>query len=224
MIKLCHMKIAIITAVIISITSCKSTSDAPQVSPDGMQLKVSSRSTVTYEKEGVNFSEYNKVLILPSQIAFKSNWQSDFNRNRISLSTRLTDKDVLRIKEDVAQLFDEVFPEEFSKGNENILVDKPTTGVLIMKPTIIDLDVNPSNTKSTSNNRTFVHTAGQATLFLELYDSVSGEILARFIDTAIIGDNHYTHQANRVSNITEGERTIRGWGKALRVKYEAIQH
>jgi hypothetical protein len=80
-----------------------------QVSLDGMQLKVSSRSTVTYEKEGVNFSEYNKVLILPSQVAFKRNWQSDFNRNRISLSTRLTDKDVLRIKEDVAQFFDEIF-------------------------------------------------------------------------------------------------------------------
>jgi hypothetical protein len=60
-------------------------------------------------------------------------------------------------------------------------------------------------------------------LFLELYDSVSGEILARIIDSEVIGDNGYTQWANRVTNTADARRTIRKWAKALRVKYEESQ-
>jgi hypothetical protein len=90
---------------------CNSTNStsAPQVSPEGMALKKSTKSTVAYVKDGVDFSEYEKVLILPSVVAFKKDWKRDYNRNQTSLSTRVRDEDIIRIKADVAKLFDEVF-------------------------------------------------------------------------------------------------------------------
>jgi len=202
---------------------CSSSGNAPQVSEDGMQLKVDKRSTVAYQKEGVNFAEYTQVQILPSQVAFKKNWQRDYNRNQATLSSRIKDEDVIRIKSGVAKLFDEVFKEEFAKAGDNPLVDKAGTATLIMKPSIINLDIHAPDVQSATRSTTYVSEAGRATLYLELFDGVSGEILARIIDSEIVGDNSYTTWANRVTNTADAKRTIRKWAKKLREKYDQAQ-
>ncbi|WP_114327372.1 DUF3313 family protein [Candidatus Colwellia aromaticivorans] len=216
------IKLSIIAVSLMLAVGCQSTTEAPQVSQDGMQLKVNKRSTIAYKKEGVNFSEYNKVLILPSQVAFKKNWQRDYNRSQSS-SARIKDKDVLRIKEGVAKLFDDVFKEEFGKIGDNPLVEKVEAGTLVIKPAIINLDVNAPDVQSAGRVTTYVNEAGKATLFLELYDGVSGEILARIIDSEVVGDNMSAQWANRVSNTADAKRTFRKWAKALRVKYDQAQ-
>ena len=221
--KMNSIKIGFLLGAMALVVSCQSTTEAPQVSPEGMQLKVSKRSTVAYKKEGVDFSEYNSVQILPSQVAFKKNWQRDFNRSQPSISARVKDEDVLRIKAGVAKLFDEGFKEEFGKAGDNLLVEKAGTGTLIIRPAIIDLDVNAPDLKSAGRVTTYVQETGKATLFLELYDGVSGEILARIIDSEIVGDNMYAQWANRVTNTANAKRTIRKWAKALRVKYDQAQ-
>jgi hypothetical protein len=217
------VKLSLVAASLMLAVGCQSTPETPKVSPDGMQLKVNERSTIAYKKEGVNFSEYSKVLILPSQVAFKKNWKRDYNRSHTSLSTRIKDEDVLRIKEGVAKLFDETFKEEFGKTGDNPLVEKTETGTLLLKPVIINLDVNAPDLKSAGRVTTYVNEAGQATLYLELYDGISGEILARIIDSEVIGDNMSAQWANRVSNTADAKRTIRKWAKALRAKYDQAQ-
>ena len=52
--------IALAASMAIGCTSTNPT-NAPQVSPEGMDLTKSTRSTVAYKKEGVDFSEYEKV-------------------------------------------------------------------------------------------------------------------------------------------------------------------
>ena len=201
---------------------CNTTSNVPQVSQDGMELEVNKRSTIGYKKEGIDFSEYTHVLILPSQVAFKKNWQRDYNRDQVGLSTRVKDEDVIRIKTGVAKLFDEVFKEEFSKTGDNPVVEKSGTGTLILKPAIINLDVNAPDLKSAARVKTFTSETGKATLFLEMYDGVSGEILARVIDAEIVGNNTHTSWANRVTNTADAKRTIRKWAKNLRAKYDQV--
>ncbi|PKG82008.1 DUF3313 domain-containing protein [Colwellia sp. 75C3] len=211
--------IALVASLAIGCTSTNPTS-APQVSPDGMELKKSTRSTVAYKKEGVDFSEYDKVQILPSAVAFKKNWKRDFNRNQTSLSTRIRDNDVIRIKADVAELFDEVFKDEFGKDAKFPLVDKVSSNTLVIRPAIVDLDVAAPDIKSSGNVKTYASDAGQATLFLELYDGVSGEILARILSASVAGDNSHYQWATRVSNRADAKRMIRKWAQALRTKYD----
>jgi len=201
---------------------CNSTNptNAPQVSPEGMELKKSTRSTVAYKKEGVDFSEYDKVQILPSAVAFKKNWKRDYNRNQSSLNTRVRDDDVIRIKAAVAKLFDEVFKEEFGKAADFPIVDTVSSNTLVIRPAIIDLDVSAPDIQSSVNVKRYASEAGQATLFLELYDGVSGEILARIVNVSVAGDDSYYQWATRVSNRTDAKRMIRKWAKALRTKYD----
>jgi hypothetical protein len=215
-------KLGLIAVAASVIMGCNSTNptNAAEVSPEGMELSVSTRSTVAYKKEGVDFSEYDKVQILPSAVAFKKNWKRDFNRDQSSLSTRVSDKDVLRIKTSVAELFDEVFKDEFGKDAKFPIVDEISSNTLVIRPAVIDLDVTAPDVRSSTNVKTFASDAGQATLFLELYDGVSGEILARILVASVAGDNGYNQWATRVSNRADAKRMIRKWAKALRTKYD----
>lgn len=211
--------IALAASMVMSCTSTNST-NAPQVSPEGMELKKSTRSTVAYKKEGVDFSEYNKVQILPSEVAFKKNWKRDYNRDQASLSTRIRDADVIRIKAEVAKLFDEVFTEEFGKDATFPIVDTVSSNTLVIRPAIINLDIAAPDIKSAANIKTYASDAGQATLFLELYDGVSGEILTRILTVSVAGDNSHYQWATRVSNRADAKRMIRKWAKGLRTKYD----
>lgn len=223
--KLKFLKMSIIAMSITLIIGCSSSyqSKVPQVSSEGMSLVKATRSTVAYKKEGVDFSEYSKVYILPSQVAFKKNWQRDYNRDQASLSSRLRDDDVIRIKEDIAKLFDEIFQEEFSRSIEPPIVNKLSTGTLIIKPAIINLEVSAPDIATATNIKKYTSEAGQGTLFLELYDGVSGEILARVIDSEVAGDNSYYQWATRVSNTADAKRLMRKWVKALHAKFEQVQ-
>jgi hypothetical protein len=220
--KLQGIKLSFIAFAALMVIGCNSTNptNAPQVSPEGMELKKSTRSTIAYTKEGVDFSEYDKVQILPSAVAFKKNWKRDYNRDQVSLSTRVSDADVIRMKADVATLFDEIFKEEFGKSAKFPIVDKVGSNTLVIRPAIINLDVAAPDIKSSINVKTYASEAGQATLFIELYDGVSGEILARAVNTAVAGDNSYYQWANRVSNRADAKRMIRKWAKALRIKFD----
>lgn len=209
------IKVGFILTAAALVFGCQSTTQSPQVSPEGMQLEVSNRSTVAYTKEGENFSEYVKVQILPSQVAFKKNWQRDYNCSQPSLSAR--------IKAGVAKLFDEVFKEEFGKENDNLIVEQAGVGTLVIKPAIINLEINAPDLQTAGRVKTYVKETGQATLFLELYDGVTGEILARIIDSEVVGDKMHAQWANRVKNTADAKRVIRKWAKALRIKYDQAQ-
>lgn len=218
--RLQYMKTSFIVALALLAMGCQST-DAPAVSPEGMQLKHDTRSTTAYKKEGVNFSDYSKVQFSPSTVAFKKNWQRDYNRNQSTISSRIKDSDVVRIKESVKVLLDETFKAEFGKSGTYSIVKHATSGTLLLKPTIIDLDVNAPDVMTATRSKTYANEAGKATLFLEIYDAVSGEILARIIDTETVGDNHGFYQwANRVTNSADAKRVIKKWAKTLREKFD----
>ncbi len=219
---LLNLKVIAITAAALTLSACSSinTQDAPAVSPEGMDLVKNTRSTIAYKKEGVNFADYDKIQISHSVVAFKKNWQRDYNRDQHSLSTRLNDKDVIRIKNDVAKLFDETFAAEFVKDSNYPIVKEAIAGTLLLKPAIINLDVNAPDVRSAANVKTYTQTAGEATLYLELYDAVSGEILARIVNAKEARDKGYYQWATRVSNRSDAKMIIKKWAKALRKGFD----
>jgi hypothetical protein len=95
-----------------------------------------------------------------------------------------------------------------------------SSNTLLIRPAIVNLDVAAPDLRTAENIKTYSSEAGQATLFLELYDGVSGEILARAVNASAAGDDSYYQWATRVSNRADAKRMIRKWAKALRKKYD----
>ena len=207
---------------VLALCGCSSmnTQVLPQVSSEGMTLDKNTRSTVAYKLEGVNFTHYDKIQISNSTVAFKKDWQQDYNRDQRYLSTRVSNKDVIRIKADVAQLFDQTLLEEFTNNSNYVIVEEVVEGTLLIKPAIINLDINAPDVRSAANIKNYVQTAGEATLFLEIYDAVSGEILARIIDTRKTRDKGYYQWATKVSNRQDAKIIIKKWAKSLRIKFD----
>ena len=128
-----------------------------------------------------SLARYDRVAILDCYVAFRKNWERDYNNEAMGLNQRITQKDIDRIKQQLADEFRKVFTKELQdKGYQ--VVDDAAADVLIVRPAIIDLDITAPDTMSPGMEVTLVASAGEMTLYMELYDSLSSELLARVID------------------------------------------
>jgi hypothetical protein len=97
------------------------------------------------------------------------------------------------------------------------VVDTQDYDVLLLRPAIIDLDISAPDTLSAGRSRTFSASTGSATLYIELYDSVSGQILGRAADRTNIRNNMGTVTwSNRVTNSADARRMFSRWAGFLR--------
>lgn len=187
----------------------------PSVSFDGMELVNHSRSSHVYRKADANFSSYNKIMLLPSTTAFKKSYKQDYNRSASIGTARIRDKDIERMKKTIAETFDTVFAEEIAKVAGYTLVTEAGQGVVIVKPMLINLDAHAPDLRTAGNVKTYVETAGEGTLYLEFFDAVSGEILARAVDARETRDNGFYSWATIVSNKADTRALVRSWAKKL---------
>ncbi len=171
-----------------------------------------SRIQVAYINPDADFSVFGRVAILDPYVAFRSNWQRDQNRNR---TRNVTSRDMERIREDVATLFERVFTERLEDAGYEV-VTVAGDDVLVLRPAIIDLDVTAPDTRTAGRSRTLTASTGAATLFLELVDSVSGDIIGRGIDRRNIrsaGTN--LSWSNSVTNTADARRMLGRWADTL---------
>jgi len=196
--------------------------DIPEFTHDGLQRVIDSKAALAYVKPDVDFSRYDRFMILDCYVAFKKDWQKDYNRDQVSLSGRVTDKDMERMRNDMAELFREVFVEELTENEGYELVEEAAGNTLLIRPAIIDLDASAPDTQSAGRSYTFVDSAGAATLYIELYDSVSGEILARAIDRKADRGHGTMQWANRATGRADAKRILRTWAGWLRERMDEI--
>jgi hypothetical protein len=185
----------------------------PETTPEGLKLVPKTKVSAVYLRDGVDFSGYTKVSILDCYVAFKKNWQRDQNSDS-GQPFKVSDNDVTRIKTELAEEFKKVFTKELTAKGQTVVT---TTGpdVLILRPAIINLDVAAPDTMQPGITHTFSASAGQATLFLELYDSVTSELLARVYDAEEVGDMGLIGVRNSVTNRSDAQRMLKKWADLL---------
>ena len=159
-----------------------------------------------------DFSVFKRVAILEPFVAFRSNWQRDQNRNR---TRNVRPRDMERIKEDVARLFERVFTERLEDAGYEV-VDMANVDVLLLRPAIIDLDITAPDTRTAGRSRTFTASTGAATLYMQLFDSYSGDIIGRAADRRSVrsgGGN--ISWSNSVTNSADARRMLGRWADRL---------
>jgi hypothetical protein len=186
----------------------------PEKTHEGLELLPDSKVAAAYVHPDADFSIYKRVMILDTYVAFRKNWDRD--QMRVT-GRRVKAKDIDRIKADVAALFEEVFIERLTANDGYEIVAAPDYDVLLLRAAIIDLDVAAPDIPKAGRSFSLTTTAGTATLYLELFDSVSGAILARAIDrrTARRPGSDLTW-SNRVTNSAEARRMFGRWADLLR--------
>ena len=194
----------------------------PETSHDGLHLQKDTKLAAVYLKPGETLKEYDKVAITDVVVSFKKNWQRNYNSETIGLDGRVTDKDVEIIKKRLAKEFREVFVNELRDNGGYEVVDTAAKDVLMLQPNIMNLVVTVPDVTQASMGRSFVASAGEMTLYLELYDSLTSDILARVEDVQAAGSYGVGHMSNRVKNKAEFDKVLTRWAKILRSHLDDI--
>ena len=187
--------------------------DLPKTTHDGLDLIEDTKLRAVYMKPDASLDQYTRVAILDTYVAFEKDWQRDYNRQSVGMSSRISDTDMNEIKKRVGDEFNKTFQEELEKKGFSVV---NTTGndVLVLRPAIVNLDVNAPDTMK-SFSRSYVSSAGSMTLYLELYDSVSNAIIARVIDPESAQHSYSGVPANRATNKQQEDIIVRKWADVL---------
>ena len=191
----------------------------PESTKDGLQLQHHTKLGAVYLKPGATLSVYDKVKLLDVYVAFEKNWQRDHNREEIGLEGRVSDKDMQKMKTELATGFNAVFKKELEKGGYSV-VDEIGADVMILRPAIINLTVTSPDILTAGISATFVASNGSMTLYAELYDSVTSDKFAEVLDAEEVGDHGFARQANRVTNKVEFDNTLKAWASILRKRLD----
>ena len=181
---------------------------------EGLQPVEVRNIDAVYQKPGVDFSQYRRLLIRDLDIAFSRGWE----RNQESATRNWSSEDSERIKRELAALFAKTVRRELETEGGYEIVDEPGQDVLEIRPSIVDLYINAPDLSRTEPGivRRYTTDAGRMTLIAELRDSISGELLARAYDKREDMRSTFWEWTTSVTNSQKAQLAISIWADALR--------
>lgn len=208
---------ALVASMTLSTASLIAKEESPQISLDGLELVEKDSRGEIYADPMVDWSVYTRILLDPASVSFRRNWQRDQNRMQ---PFKIKTADMEKIKSDLSELFNEVFTSELTEKGGYELAVASDENVMRITPQIVDLDVYAPDTMTPGIQKSYTREAGRMTLKLEIYDSVTGDLLAAASDRREAPDRGYMQWTTSASNRADARRMLQHWAKDLRVRLD----
>ena len=194
----------------------------PEVTEDGLHLYKQTKERLAYVRPGATFTQYKKLAILDPYVEFSKDWVKNYNRDQRDPSRQIRDSDLDRAKTALQKDFKRIFTEELQEGGRYQVVDSGGPDVLVLRPALINIQVNAPDLMAAGRSATYVESAGAMTIYLELWDSASNTILARVIDGKA-DPALYGQLSSSVTNRTAADRMMRSWADELRSRLDLVR-
>lgn len=199
---------------VIGLAACMSAparENPPPVTVDGMHLVPDTRLGLVYADPDADLSGYSNLLLMDAQVAFRKNWRRDTNQN---LPFQVTAGDMENIKSELSVLFREIFSGELESAGFS-LVSAQAPDTLIIRPAIVDLNITSPDTPRGGTTRNITQSAGDMTLYLELRDSITGDLLVKAMDFQFDRSNITPHMMDRSRNERAARQLLSNWAQVL---------
>jgi hypothetical protein len=194
---------------------------ATPATSDGLVSVQSRTLDELYMRPNVRLSQYQKIIVDPAQASLKKNWLKDINAQR-DVQRWLVPEDAQRVRDEAATSMGPVVAEAFkTRGFE--VATAPGPGVLRLTPSVTDLYLNAPDTHDPGIQRYVVRDGGQATLQLEMRDSVTGELIGRVVDRGTAREIRLNNRATGVSNLFWFEAMFREWAGNCAKEFQVAQ-
>lgn len=192
--------------------------EAPEISTEGLSVVKKKGRTEIYADSNVDWAVYTKVRLDPATVAFRRNWQRDQNRSQ---PFKIKTEDMERIKSELSVLFGEVFSKELTENGGYVLSEESGEDVLRITPHIVDLDVAAPDTRNSPGmQRSYTESAGRMTLKMQLFDSVTGDLIAVTSDREEAPRRGYMQWTTSVTNRHEAKLLMERWAKEMRERLD----
>ena len=179
---------------------------------DGLQPVQVKGLSLAYKRPDATLAGYKRVRIDPVEVRFDKNWKPTEPGSRLPLSASVRED----IRTGLAKLVRDQFVKALAAQGRYPVVEESGPDVLRLRPFVVNLYVNaPDAGGSAAPSYSFQMSAGEMTLFMELFDSESGQILARVVDREQARSPGVGTMAGSVSNVAAAEDIAAAWARIL---------
>lgn len=208
----------ILPAALFLLAAFATTPGFSEVTEDGLTRVDKTKADLLYVRAGVSFAGYKKVVLLEPAVAFKKNWQANSNSTIEPTGHPVSDEGMAKMIATGKKMLTDEFSHRLTKAGYT-LVNEPGPDVLAIKSAILELDVYAPDPDSQLGlfKKVYTEYAGEATLVIELYDSVTGQILARAYDQTAGEYDSFARSTARThqTNLRDADYVINDWGRKL---------
>ncbi len=213
---------ALCAALLLACPGFAAQESAPEVTKDGLHLYKQTKTRLVYLKPGASFDQYKRFALLDCYVEFSQDWVKAYNRDQRDPSRQVRPSDLERAQAALQKDFKKIFTEELQQGGRYQLTDGAGPDVLLLRPALINIQVNAPDIMAAGSSSTFIESAGAMTLYLELWDSASNTLLARVTD-ASVDPSRFAQRASSVTNRAAADRIMRGWADELRTRLDLVR-
>lgn len=178
---------------------------------DGLQPIQVRGIELAFARPGATLAGYRRILLDPVEVAFRKDW----NPHRAATDRVLSTAEREAIRTAMAKIVLDEFAGQLQSAGGYPVVDVAGPDVLRIRTRIADLVVTAPATLSAASG-TYTLSAGEATLFAELYDSDTGQLLARVVDRREARGTGTLMLVNQEVNVREAKHMAATWARVLR--------
>ncbi len=189
------------------------TSPGAEVSFDGLHKVKGGRMAEAWARPDFDISSYSKVMVQGAGVEFRpGGWKGSSRDLGPAGHYAVADSTKVMFRQQMG----EAFMAELSKSEVFTIVTEPGPDVLLIRGSLIDV-ISKIPKENSVQSSTFVSEVGEATLVLEIRDSVSDGILYRATDrqTASRSGSGLSYSTT-VTNVMEFRRVAESWATILR--------
>lgn len=192
------------------------TSAEAEATFDGLYPVKGGRMDLAWARPDFSIKQYSKVILQGVGVEYRPGGASPKGSTmRATSNTEFYDPTPEQ-KARFEELMGDAFIAEMEKGENFEIVTEPGPDVLLITGGLLDV-VSYIPPDIVGRGNIYLSRVGEATLVLEMRDSVTGAILVRAIDRRAAEDAAgYGSQSNRVTNASEFRRVASAWARILR--------
>jgi len=217
-----------ITTLLISmglITGCATANPTVDTSPeaevtfDGLYPVKGGSADAAWVRPGADISKYSKIMLQGVGIEYRPGGESGRLHHSRSSNDHfeITDKQKSKFEE----LMREAFLKELGESEHFTIVSEAGPDVLLIRGGLLDV-VSYVPPEPIGRTEVFLSTVAEATLVLEIRDSVSEAIIARAVDRrAAENAARGFSRSNPVMNKSEVRRLASTWARLLRERLDS---
>jgi len=216
--------LAAIAAVGCSSTPTFQTGEDADVTHDGLTRMDRTVMDAVWARTDLDLRGITKIMLLGAGVEYRPVDGPYSGRRGVGSARRSSNTSEFQLHPETQALFEEeitgAFLEELAASEVFEIVEEPGPDVLLVHGGLLDV-VSRVPPENVGRSRVFLDSVGEATLVLEVRDSVSLTVLVRAVDRRAMA-GMTTFESSEPRNRAEVRRLGRRWGQMLREGLEAV--
>ncbi len=194
--------------------------DTAEITFDGLHKVKHASMDEVWVKPDIDLSQYSKIMLADTTVAFKDvNTKSNrlYRRARNVTEFAISEKNKQKIVDETQTAFNK----ELQKVKQFTVVSEAGDDVLLVNTSVIDV-VSHIPPEEFGRTDVYLRSVGEATLILELRDSISHEILLRAVEKQADDQEVFWHRSNPVTDMSELRSMIGSWSRFMRKRIDRL--